>query len=344
MMALIARVHDGHANLWSSLDVRPPRGGCRLPVALRFVEGKFVVGAYADSLLGRASGLQVGDVIQRLDGAPVESLFLAWAPYYGASNEAARRYEIALSLTNGECGPCRVGGVRSSTPFEIAAVRDSTSRMSPWAGRRRDLPGEAFRLLDKDVAYLKLSSFAAADVPKYLEAAAGTRCLVIDIRNYPRENSVFALGRHLVERPVPFVRWMDGDLANPGAFYLWPPVSLEPEAPHYTGRVVVLVDESSISHAEYTAMAFRAVPNALVVGSTTAGADGNVSRIPLPGGIRTMISGLGIFYPDKTPTQRVGIVPDLVVRPTIEGIRSGRDEVLEAAVKRVLGREITIPR
>ena len=55
-------------------------------------------------------------------------------------------------------------------------------------------------------------------------------------------------------------------------------------------------------------MAFRAA-GGIVLGSTTAGADGNVSNIPLPGGLRTMISGIGVFYPDKGPTQRVGIVP-----------------------------------
>ena len=43
-----------------------------------------------------------------------------------------------------------------------------------------------------------------------------------------------------------------------------------------------------------------------------------------------MISGIGVFYPDKSPTQRVGIVPDIEVSPTVEGIRTGRDEVLEA--------------
>ena len=50
-----------------------------------------------------------------------------------------------------------------------------------------------------------------------------------------------------------------------------------------------------------------------------------------------MISGIGVFYPDKRPTQRVGIVPDLVVRPTSAGIRAGRDEVLEAAIRQILG-------
>ncbi|MBK7702455.1 MAG: hypothetical protein IPI34_05915 [bacterium] len=73
------------------------------------------------------------------------------------------------------------------------------------------------------------------------------------------------------------------------------------------------------------------------MGSTTAGADGNISPIVLPGGLRTMVSGIGVFYPDKTPTQRVGIVPDIVAVPTIAGIREGRDEVLEAGLRYILG-------
>jgi hypothetical protein len=57
----------------------------------------------------------------------------------------------------------------------------------------------------------------------------------------------------------------------------------------------------------------------------------------LPGGLSTMISGLGVFYPDKKPTQRVGIVPDIEVKPTITGIRAGRDELVEEAVRQILG-------
>jgi len=44
----------------------------------------------------------------------------------------------------------------------------------------------------------------------------------------------------------------------------------------------------------------------------------------------------------KRPTQQMGIVPDLVVRPTVAGIRAGRDEVLEAAVTKVLGHPVEL--
>ena len=50
-----------------------------------------------------------------------------------------------------------------------------------------------------------------------------------------------------------------------------------------------------------------------------------------------MISGVSVFYPDKTPTQRVGIVPNVQARPTIAGIREQRDEVLEEALRQILG-------
>jgi C-terminal processing protease CtpA/Prc len=211
------------------------------------------------------------------------------------------------------------------------------AKLGQQAGMTHDLAGETFRLLSDDVAYLKLSSVKANEVAGYIGRAKNTKGLVIDIRNYPSEFVVFTLGSLLQERDTPFVRFTFGDLQNPGAFHWGNPLMLPAAQPHYSGRVVILIDEVSQSQAEYTAMAFRSSPNALVVGSTTAGADGNVSEIPLPGGQRSMISGIGVFYPDKKPTQRVGIIPDVEVKPTVAGIRAGRDEVLEEALRRILG-------
>jgi C-terminal processing protease CtpA/Prc len=85
--------------------------------------------------------------------------------------------------------------------------------------------------------------------------------------------------------------------------------------------------------AEFTAMGYRANPSTTIIGSTTAGADGNVSDILLPGGLQTRFSGIGVYYPDGSETQRIGIVPDVIVKPTIDGIKSGRDELLEKAIE-----------
>jgi len=335
MMALIARMHDGHANLWSSLKVRPPTGDCELPVTVRFVENQAVVFGLETGAAAKDSGLARGDVITELDGVPVSKLVERWTPYYSSSNDAARLRDMAMSMPRGNCGKASVRVRRGPEDLRLKPKRLSNDTGDAFP--THDLPGEAFRMLSKDVAYLKLSAVKAADASHYVEASAGAKGLIIDIRNYPSEFVVFALGSLLVGSDTPFARFTVGDLATPGAFHWTEPMSLAPDKPHFTGKVVVLVDEVSQSQAEYTSMAFRAVAGAVVVGSTTAGADGNVSQFALPGGLSTMISGIGVFYPDKKPTQRVGIVPDVVVRPTIAGIRAGRDEVLEEALRQVLG-------
>jgi len=338
LLAFIATIHDTHANLWSSLDVRPPVGPCEIPVTLRFIENQPVVSGYTNAQSRPTLGLQRGDVVTALDGVPVTQLVERWSPFYAASNQPRRLNDIAMSMTRGPCGTVSIGVSRDGGSAELKVER--TPQPSPGATPPgwHDRPGGTFQKLSADVAYLKLSSIKASEAGAYIEAAAGTKGLVIDIRNYPSEFVVFALGSHLVDRATEFARFTAGDPANPGAFH-WggPPLSLPPTPPHYGGKIAILVDESSLSQAEYTTMAFRSAPNALVVGSTTAGADGNVSPIPLPGGLRAAISGIGVFYPDKKPTQRIGIVATIEARPTIRGIRSGRDEVLEAALRYILG-------
>jgi C-terminal processing protease CtpA/Prc len=339
LMALIASVHDTHANLWSSLAVRPPVGACQIPVTIRFVENQAVVTGYSQAESESATGLKLGDVVTAIGGIEVTDLVQRWTPYYAASNQPTRLRDIGRSMTRGDCGAVAVTVKRDNTTLELKPERVRESTLSPTAGRTNDHAGDTFRKLSAEVGYLKLSSVQSSQAASYVTSAAGTRGLVIDIRNYPSEFVVFALGSRLVDRPTEFARFTNGDPANPGAFHWTPPLLLQPATPRYEGKIVILVDETSQSQAEYTTMAFRSARNATVVGSTTAGADGNVSSIPLPGGLRSMVSGIGVFYPDKKPTQRIGIVADIEVRPTIQGIRSGRDEVLEAALRHILGRE-----
>jgi C-terminal processing protease CtpA/Prc len=341
LIALIARVHDTHANLWSSLGMRPPPGDFILPAVIRFVEGQATVIRVITTTDTPPPALQRGDVIRAIGGAPVDELVKSWRPYFAASNEPTRLRDIGRTIGRGPAGPVTVRVQRGQETLDVEVTRIPAAGATTLDDSRHDLPGDTFRLLSKDVAYLKLSSVKAASAASYVQQAAGTKGWIIDARDYPSEFMVFTLGSHFVEKPTEFARFTLPNPANPGAFAFGQPLALRPQAPRYTGKLVILVDEVTQSSAEYTTMAFRAAPGAIVIGSTTAAADGNVSNIPLPGGQRTMISGIGVFYPDKLPTQRVGIVPDLESHPTLAGIRAGRDEVLEVALKQILGPEKT---
>ena len=53
--------------------------------------------------------------------------------------------------------------------------------------------------------------------------------------------------------------------------------------------IFVLVNEFTISHAEFLAMLFGSLENSVVVGSKTAGANGDVAKFLLPGNVSTTI-------------------------------------------------------
>lgn len=336
LLRLVARVHDTHANIWTALDARPPLGSCGLPAEFRFLAGQAVVTWVSAKF---ETPLQVGDILLALDHKTLDELLEAWRPYYAASNEPTRLRDIAQTLSQGECGRTSAIVDRNGQRLGLALERVSSDRLRS-TNPDHDRPGDTFQWLGDDVAYIKLSSIETDDIPGYIEAILGKRGLIIDIRNYPREFVVFELGQHLVDAPTLFARITEPDYSNPGAFTWRDADKLTPKAPHYAGKIVILIDELSVSQSEWTTMAFRAAAGSVVIGSTTAAADGNVSRIMLPGGEETLISGIGVFYPDERPTQRIGIVPDITVVPTREGIQAGRDEVLERALREILGPDV----
>jgi hypothetical protein len=191
-----------------------------------------------------------------------------------------------------------------------------------------------WRFLKDDIGYIYPGTIKNEYLPKIMAAFEHTKGIVIDLRCYPSAFIVFTLGQYLLPETREFVKFTAGDIEQPGLFKFGPTVKVgTTNLACYKGKIIVLVNESTMSQAEYTTMAFRAAPGTTVVGSTTSGADGNVSPISLPGGINTMISGIGVYYPDGRETQRIGIVPDIELRPTIKGIRENRDELLEKAIE-----------
>ena len=100
----------------------------------------------------------------------------------------------------------------------------------------------------------------------------------------------------------------------------------------YKGKVVVLINEDAIGQAEHTCLFIEACTPTTFIGTPTMGANGDVTNVVLPGDILVNFTGHDVRHADGRQLQRVGIQPDIKVAPTTEGIRQGKDEILEAAV------------
>jgi C-terminal processing protease CtpA/Prc len=326
------------------------RGTRYAPFRVRFIENKLTVTDYFKPELKETAGLEIGDFITHINGKEIEYIIDSIKSYYPASNEAARMYYIAPDLVRSNNHSIHIVYNSSGTikQKELTLYERSDLNMNEISNK---LSYDSI-MIDKDsmfIGYITLETINETEISHIKKSFMYAKGIIIDIRNYPATFVPFSLGNYFTSKRKPFARFTTANLNNPGEFNFSRNVSFldnnagnryssnifqTPRSEKYfQGKLVVIVNEETISQAEYTAMAFRAGDNTVIIGSQTQGADGNVSFIPLPGGLKAGISGIGVYYPDGRGTQRIGIVPDIEVKPTIKGIIDGKDELLEKAIE-----------
>ncbi|WP_278379007.1 S41 family peptidase [Chryseobacterium arthrosphaerae] len=328
-LEIIARIHDTHANIWGSNKVLDKYFGARhVPVKLIFAENKAVVSSYINDQLGKESGLQTGDIITEINGKPVDPIVKELLKISPASNYPTQLRDIAKKLLRSNSETMNIKISRNGKT-ESLTVKTFEPKELNIKKEQKDF----FKMLDNQTGYFYMGSADGKKLSESFSQLKNTKGIVIDLRSYPSDFVVFSMGKLLKKDSSDFVKFTQTTNQMPGLFTFTPNLGVEGSgAEHYKGKIAILINETTQSSAEYHTMAFRTAPNSKVFGSTTAGADGNVSRILLPGNISTMISGIGIYYPDGTETQRIGIVPDVEIKPTVEGIKNGKDEVLDKAL------------
>ncbi|MEM6644230.1 MAG: S41 family peptidase [Bacteroidota bacterium] len=327
ILELVVKVDDGHAGILSNtLDQWPYQN--YLPAKFEMIEGMAVITEIIDKGKAASDDLRVGDAITAVNGRSVMSLDAEHAKYVWGSNESAKQGRLFHSLFMGLDGTATVeidrAGTKSSRVLNLYHYSDITYEKAP--------PAEKFVWLHDSIAYLNLKNLEIKEVSELMEEAMESHVLIIDVRNYPK-GTYRAIANFLKPELTEFATFTRPYFEYPGKFR-WSGSSKcgKRNEDYYRGKVILLFNQKTQSHAEFTCMCFESAPNVVKVGSQTAGADGNVTRFPLIQKMGTAFSGIGVFYPDRTETQRIGVVPDVVVKPTLAGIRDGRDEVLEEAV------------
>jgi C-terminal processing protease CtpA/Prc len=180
--------------------------------------------------------------------------------------------------------------------------------------------------MDEDVVLLE-------DLPQMMKDLINTKAIIFDLRNYPEFIWDELVGYFNREKKVA-ASYTQPDLTYPGRFIKFNADSIGRKNPSpYKGKVVILMNEETQSRGEAFVMALQTIDGAITVGRQTSGADGNVSDFTFFDDKTTWITGLGVFYPDGRETQRIGIIPDIEVSPTVEDIRMGRDAILDKAVE-----------
>lgn len=337
-----AQTGDGHVVF---NDSNPPSvwwnqyGDYYLPCSLTLAEGQLVV-AQTD---GEDTGLQPGDVLVEVDGTTIEQRLTQLRRYFVFSREDAYLNQIQAQLVQTKGATAQVTVLRDGAEVELQV--DTTKE--PYEGEN---PYETGVLEGENIGYLDPSTLTSQEqLEEWMGQVQDTDGLILDLRYYPGIPVGYILGEFLIPQPTEFARLALSDPTTPGQFYVqegayccgkgWMAQTGQgdQEYPAYSGKVVILMDQRSQSQSEFTTMALRQAPQAVVLGTPSVGADGDIARLPLPGGVVVTFSGLGVYTPEGEQTQRVGVQPDVWCEPTLDGIRAGRDELVEQAIAIIQG-------
>lgn len=334
MWRMIAELNDSHAAATEAFV--SIFGSYRAPITTAWVEGKVIVAA-PDTLSRRLpsqAGFRVGDEIVAVGGRSMAYYKQQVRTYIPCSNEA--RVSLLASAA-ALCSP-------RNTSLRIRYRREGEERDTLvavslyWQNPGRNYGRYAD--LGDGIAYIDPATFCAEDekpLAALLERASG---LVVDLRHYPGANDAYRyfVGKYLLPDDYAFYSkcqcYTRPVISLPGVFassYDPEPVWGRPQRSRFP--IAVLVDNGTQSAGETGVQWFQTCADAVVVGNQSAGANGNVSTFHLPGGIVSCFSGLGWYYSDGVTVQRAGVRIDVEVQPTIEGVKAGRDEIMDKAVE-----------
>ncbi|MBS1495237.1 MAG: peptidase S41 [Bacteroidetes bacterium] len=340
VVKLIARIKDSHAMILSwDKYIQNYFGENMAPYKITFIEEKPIVTGYmewgANNFKMKTEGsLIFGDEILSINGKPVQDIIKEKLAYTPGSNYSVQLRDMAYSLLRTNDSVLVIEYNRDGAAQTANIVCNNYMSFDFMKSYNEEKSKKMWKILDNNIGYIYPGVMKNDSLPNIMDKLKDTKGIVIDFRCYPSDFMVFTLMKYLNPLPAPFVKFTMGNIQYPGVFSNGVTLSTgDTNANYYKGKIIILVNETTQSSAEYHTMAFRTAPNSKIIGSTTAGADGNVSNITLPGGIKTMISGIGILTPDGKETQRIGIVPDIEIKQTIKGFREGRDELLEKAIE-----------
>ena len=309
-----------------------------LPCLFQTVEGQVVVSEAAGS--EDDGSLQRGDIITAVNGISIDERVETLSRYTAVPEEGKFSCVLNSLLLRSDRETADVDVVRNGEAVSLSVTCSESSFVSA--------DDHSSRLIaDGRIGYLNPVVSSENELEQIMEDFQDTEGIIVDLRYYPPYFVYRLLGEYLIPEPTQFAVAATPNAAEPGSFYrndycisgsgyLRSAGISDKEYPLYQGRVVILMDETSMSRTEYTIMALRQCPNAVVVGTPSLGADGDIVSVSLPGQITFSISGLGIFTPDGGQTQRIGLQPDIECAPTVEGIREGRDELIEKATEIIL--------
>jgi C-terminal processing protease CtpA/Prc len=321
-----AKLKDGHVRVNVQRNTFEDH---LLPLSWDWIENRLVITKILDKTL---SDIHNGDVVEKINGVSVKDALAQEAQYISAATQGWMQRRSLAALLAGE----------KNKKFQLKIKRDGrTSTETLCASLSVQ---EYYALLSKDaikskkleegIYYLDLTQISMEEINGLMPELQKAKAIICDLRGYPNGNHNLII--HLLKTKdtaqwmwIPRIIYPDYEQVTYDKMG-W---SLEPSEPTLSAKMVFLTDGRAISYAESYMGYIEGYKLATIVGQPTAGTNGNINPFTLPGGYSISWTGMRVVKLDGSQHHGVGIVPNVPVERTINGVKAGRDEYIEKALE-----------
>ena len=326
---LIAFLDDGHGEVYDSLSLKKKYAP--------FLIDQHSKRAIIEEVLIDSLQFLKGHEIISINDIHFEKFFEQQEKYISASNANQKKRKLGNYL---------IGGLESDSASLILKAPDGTKIDYNW--RYTLTPNVYLQLLKTrtkqspvsklgpELVYIDASLTGEENYDQFDSLIKNSDVVIIDGRKKPSNSFQNLIGHFFQEKDT--TKWMyvpkitipdyNGDINYKS--YGW---EITPSEKPYNGKIFYLIGGKTFSYGESVAAYFQKLDNVTLIGKTTAGANGNVNSFILPGGFTIRYTGMKVLKHDGSQLHGIGIIPDIHVERTPEGIAAGKDEVLEKAIE-----------
>jgi C-terminal processing protease CtpA/Prc len=345
---MAGELHDAHTRFSSpeQWENRQKFQGVTTGILLQEIDGKIVVShVYPDSA-GANAGVEPGMILLSVNGRPVADIIAENAAKVPpSSTERITRLRVIGSVLAGA----------ANTEAKLMLQRADGSNFEVGVARQvLPLPPDVrSHLLPSGDAYLRFDGFQPKVDKEFREALAGFHNapgLIVDLRwnGGGRSDILAAIAGFFLDGKTVLTKTMNRrDIAEAESSFPSGGPSAKNDKSHqrefkvgknggqqYAGPVVILTDTRTGSSSEIFSGGLQEIGRARIVGTQTCGCVvGIASNHKMKGGGVLEVSQILWFTPKGRKLEGEGVIPDLVVAPSIADLQAHRDPALDAAEK-----------
>lgn len=319
---MVAKLEDGHGVIYGTTTYH-------IPIRTELIEENIVITASDDPQL------KIGDVIKKVNGVEAGKVLAEMEKQISGSPQLKQHRALNVFGSTFHSEIINVLIERDGKELSID-VQNSiggnifVNRINNFQYKSIDI-----KELEPEIIYINLSNCTSANFTKHLDKLAKAKSVIYDYR-WGGNLSLIELIPHLIDTTVNSPWWNIPQVVYPNqnnVTYHKKNWSLQPRLPEFTSKSIIITAPCVVSSGETDMGIINHYNLATTVGEPTAGCNGNANWIDLPCGYKVMWTGMKVLKHDGSQHHLIGFQPDYPVERTIQGVKNGKDEILEKALE-----------